>query len=99
MPSGEIARQAIEQLIADSPPDGCLRLSRARADDQVVLTETLDEATGVRRRMLTVSVEDENELALGAANAGLHRRTVALGVGVSHDQRARTCRAFTGRVT
>ena len=48
--------------------------------------------------MLAVGVDDQDELARGMADAGLHRRTVALVVGMPDHACARTCRAFPGRV-
>ncbi len=99
MPSGEIAGQAIEQVIADAPTHRGLRPRRACAHDEIVLTETLDEAACIRWRMLAVRVEDQDELTFRSANAGLHCGTIALGIRVPHDQRARSCRPLTCRVT
>src|SRR5678815_1197760 len=99
MPPGEIARQAIEQCIADAPTDGCLCLGRACANDEIVLTKTFDETARIRRCMLPVSVEDQDELTLRAANAGLYCGAIALGIGVPYDERAGSCRSFTRPVT
>ena len=48
-------------------------------DDQVVLTESLREAARIGRRMLSIGVDDQCELALRSTDAGLDCRAVALG--------------------
>jgi hypothetical protein len=48
--------------------------------------------------MLAVRVDDQDELPFCAANSGLDRRAVALGVRMPHDLRAGECRTFTRRI-
>jgi hypothetical protein len=96
--SREIAGQPIQQVIADPSSDGRLRLRSTRADDQVVLAETLYEPAGIGWRMLAVGIDDEDELALRAADAGLDGRAVALRVRMAHHVRAGLHRPRPGRV-
>lgn len=86
--SCEMAGQAVQQLITEPPAHGRLRLCGARTDDQVVLTQSLHESARIGRRMLSIGVDDEYELALSSADAGLDGRAVALGVGMAYDVRS-----------
>ena len=88
---GQIAREPIER--SRCRPDGaapaCARRG-ARADDQVVLVQVRHEADCVGGLVLSVSVEDEHELARGLADAGLDRGAVALVVRMADHARARS---------
>src|SRR5688572_17970395 len=97
-PAGQIARQPVQQRIAMPPRRGGLCLGTPGADYQIVFAEPMHQAAGVLRPVLTVGIDDEDEVARGLSDPGLHRRAVAFGIGMAYHARARRRRALGGRV-
>ena len=76
--SGEVARDAVQQRVAGAARQGGLRSVPPRADHEIVGVELRHESSGIARSVLAVGVDDQDEPAGGAADAGFDRRAVAL---------------------
>ena len=88
---GQIARDRIQHAVAE--PACRVRLSDAGAgaDDEFVLVEPGDEAYRVGGPMLTVGIENKDEIAGGVSDARFNRCAVAFVVGMTDDAGARIC--------
>ena len=84
----QIAGERVQEVVAPAARRGRLRLRRARADHEIVVAEEADQAYRITGMVLTVAVENQNQFARRVADAGLHRRAVALVVGMTDDSRA-----------
>ena len=61
----KVGRQPREQPVAESASDGGLRTVRAGSDNEVILTEPFDQARRQRRAVLSVPIDDQDEVARG----------------------------------
>ena len=80
--TGQKAGELREQPVAESPADRRLGLWGTRADHQVVLAEACDKTRREGGSVLSIGIENDDELARRLSDAGLHGRAVALVVGV-----------------
>ena len=82
VPAGEIAGKPVEHRVAGPPRGRRLGGRPPRANHEVVLPEARDDSARILGPMLSIAVDDHDELAGGAADAALHRGAVALVVRV-----------------
>ena len=71
--------------------DAC-PFGRARADDEIVLTQKANQPQRVSGAVLAVAVHDQHVGAGGGADPGFHRRAVAFVVRVRDHPRAGSAR-------
>ncbi len=76
--AGHVGREGVQQAVADATHARGLGVARARADDEVVLAQPVDDPTRVLRPVLAVAVDDEHPFPGRGTDAGLDGGAIAL---------------------